>query len=174
VDEMIGGTLRALESLARRTRRITGAAPFGERVDDRSSALLLPDEPPRTSAGGLPGARLRRVVAYVDANLDRALPLAELSSVVHMSRFHFARLFKARTGISPHRFVVRRRIEHAMTLLAEARSIDAVARTVGFRSMSHFTTTFRRIVGITPRRYRKLADHPRMASTATAVPTSRT
>jgi AraC-like DNA-binding protein len=146
---------------------------LGWRADAWSSAPLPPVNLPRTSAGGLPGVRLRRVLTYVDANLDRALTLLELSSIVHMSRFHFARLFKASTGVSPHRFVVRRRIQHAMTLLGEARSIDVVAKSVGFRSVSHFTTTFRRMVGTTPCRYRRLPDAPECGldgHSAVAVP----
>jgi len=113
-------------------------------------------EQARMTAGGLPRARLLRVIQYIDGNLHRALPLAELSSVVHMSPFHFARLFKERTTVSPHRFLIRRRIDHAMTLLtADGRPVDEVARTVGFRSASHFTTTFRRVVGVTPSEYRR-------------------
>ena len=110
----------------------------------------------RGSAAGLPGARLLRVTQYIDGNLRRALRLAELSSVVHMSPFHFARLFKERTSVSPHRYVIRRRIDHAMTLLtAGGPSVESIARTVGFRSAAHFTTTFRRVVGVTPSEYRR-------------------
>ncbi len=105
---------------------------------------------------GLPGARLQRVTQYIDGNLHRALRLAELSSVVHMSPFHFARLFKERTSVSPHRYVIRRRIDHAMTMLtADGRAVESIARTVGFRSAAHFTTTFRRVVGVTPSEYRR-------------------
>jgi AraC-like DNA-binding protein len=80
-------------------------------------------------------ARLRRVVELVDANLGRPLPLAELSLVVHMSPFHFA----------------------AKILLAQPGRIHTVVTAVGFRSPSHFTTMFRRVVGFTPVRYRMLA-----------------
>jgi len=103
----------------------------------------------------LPGSRLRRVTAYIEDNLRRALRLAELSAVVHMSPYHFARLFRRSTGRPPHRFVLHRRIERARTLLAtEELSIGEIARAVGFRTPSHFTTVFRRATGITPSRYR--------------------
>jgi AraC-like DNA-binding protein len=69
--------------------------------------------------GGLLGARLRRVIEYIDVNRHRNLPLPELSAVVHMSPCHFARLFKQTTTVSRHRFAVRRRIDHATTLLAD-------------------------------------------------------
>ena len=54
-----------------------------------------------TSADGhaLPGCRLRRVTEYIQQNLDRDLPLAELADVVYMSPYNFARLFKVRVSV---------------------------------------------------------------------------
>ncbi len=106
--------------------------------------------------GGLPWSRLRRVAEHVQANLAGELRLAELSAVVHMSPYYFARLFKKSTGISPRQFVIRRRIEVATILLVlpdRQASIGEVAHVVGFRSQSHFTTTFRRVTGVTPGSY---------------------
>jgi AraC-like DNA-binding protein len=106
--------------------------------------------------GALPWSRLRRVAEHVQANLAGELRLAELSAVVHMSPYHFARLFKKSAGVSPRQFVIRRRIEAATILLVLAdrqAPIGDVARAVGFRSQSHFTATFRRITGVTPGNY---------------------
>ena len=112
----------------------------------------------------LPTSRLRRVTDYIDENLHRNLRLAELSAVVHMSRFHFARLFKQSTGMSPHQFVVRRRIDGACARLAAPEAAIAdVARSMGFRAPSHFATTFRRITGLTPTAYRTAASTRRQA-----------
>jgi len=123
-----------------------GEASIGHRA-----MTVVADQP----AGGLPEFRLRRVTRYVQDNLHRELRLAELSGLVHMSPYHFARLFKRSTGVSPHRFLVRRRIEQASALLAaQTLSIAEIARSVGFRTPSHFTTTFRRVTGITPSVYR--------------------
>jgi AraC family transcriptional regulator len=103
----------------------------------------------------LPASRVRRVTAYIDENLQRPLPLAELGAVVHMSPYHFARLFKRSTGMPPHRFVLHRRMQQARTLLAAGKmSIGEVARAVGFRTAGHFTTVFRRASGVTPTVYR--------------------
>src|SRR2546422_3909249 len=103
----------------------------------------------------LPACRLRRVTQHVQENLQRELRLAELSALVHMSAYHFARLFKRSTGVPPHRFLIRRRIDEARALLA-ARTVPIaeISRTVGFRTPSHFTTSFRRITGMTPSAYR--------------------
>jgi AraC family transcriptional regulator len=113
-----------------------------------------------TSADGhaLPGCRLRRVTEYIQQNLDKDLTLAELAAVVCMSPYHFARLFKGRTGVPPHRFVVRQRIARAREVLTTPDlSIAEISRLIGFRTPSHFTTVFRRALGITPRAYRTAA-----------------
>src|SRR5262249_19290568 len=107
------------------------------------------------AGAALPGSRLRRVTAYIDDNLQGTLRLAELCAVVHMSPYHFARLFRQSTGTPPHRFVRDRRIAQARRLLAnEALSIGETARGVGFRTASHFSTVFRRASGATPTAYR--------------------
>ena len=111
--------------------------------------------PARGDVGSLPSCRLRRVTEYIQQNLDKDLRLAELATVVYMSPYHFARLFKGSTGVPPHRFVVRQRIARARAFLAaQELSIAQIARRVGFRTPSHFTTVFRRVTGITPRGYR--------------------
>ncbi|HKW91173.1 MAG TPA: AraC family transcriptional regulator [Methylomirabilota bacterium] len=105
--------------------------------------------------GTLPLSRLRRVTEYIREHLDQNIKLAQLGAVVYMSPFHFARLFQRTTGLPPHRFVVRSRIERATLLLGTPElSIAAIARAVGFRNPSHFSTVFRRNTGVTPRVYR--------------------
>src|SRR5262249_34098149 len=107
------------------------------------------------ASAALPGSRLRRVTAYIDDNLHGTLRLAELCAVVHMSPYHFARLFRQSPGTPPHRFVRDRRIAQARRLLANGDlSIGEIARTVGFRTASHFSTVFRRASGATPTAYR--------------------
>jgi AraC-like DNA-binding protein len=111
--------------------------------------------PVRGDIGTLPWGRLRRVIEHIQQNLDKDLTLAELAAVVHVSPYHFARLFKCSTGLPPHRFVVRQRIARASAFLATRElSIAQISRMVGFRTPSHFTTVFRRVTGITPRGYR--------------------
>ena len=110
---------------------------------------------PNGVTSALPAYRLRQVTQYIQENLPRDIRLAELGALVHMSPYHFARLFKRSTGVPPHRFQVLRRIDQARALLAARTcSIAAIARMVGFRTPSHFTTTFRRITGMTPSAYR--------------------
>ena len=118
----------------------------------------------------LPACRLRRVIEYVQENLQRDLRLAELSALVHMSPYHFARLFKQSTGVPPHRFLVRRRIDAARALLAaQTAPIAEIAQLVGFRTPSHFTTTFRRVTGRTPSAYRGEAGAASVGGTSVAA-----
>ena len=114
--------------------------------------------PARGDVGSLPACRLRRVTEYIQQNLDKDLTLAELAAVVYMSPYHFARLFKYSTGVPPHRFVVRQRIARARGVLATRElSIARISRLVGFRTPSHFSTVFRRALGLTPGAYRAAA-----------------
>ncbi|HWM76015.1 MAG TPA: AraC family transcriptional regulator, partial [Methylomirabilota bacterium] len=73
--------------------------------------------PVHREIGTLPLSRLRRVTDYIREHLDQHLTLAQLGAVVYMSPYHFARLFQHSTGLPPHRFVVRARIDHAASLL---------------------------------------------------------
>ena len=112
---------------------------------------------PLTAPGpsALPLSRLRRVTDYIREHLDQPLTLAHLGAVVFMSPYHFARLFQRSTGLPPHRFVVRARIDHAAALLAAPElSIAQISRLVGFRTPSHFATVFHRMMGVTPSEYR--------------------
>jgi AraC family transcriptional regulator len=125
-------------------------APMGWADRGRDTRL-----PPVVVGGGLAESKVRRVTAFIESNLHRELRLEELAAVTHISPYHFARLFKRATGVSPHRFVVRRRIDAATALLTgSTSSIRSIARAVGFRTASHFATTVRRVTGMTPSAYR--------------------
>jgi AraC family transcriptional regulator len=107
---------------------------------------------PAAQTGTLPLCRVRRVTEYVQQNLDKDLRLAELAALVSMSPYHFARLFKGSTGVPPHRFVIQQRIARARAFMTTPDlSIAQISRMVGFRTPSHFTMVFRRVLGITPR-----------------------
>jgi AraC family transcriptional regulator len=109
----------------------------------------------RADVQALPRGRLKRVTDHVRDHPDQDLTLAQLSALVHMSRYHFARLFRHSTGLSPHCFVVRARIERAARLLETSNlPIGDIGRLVGFRSPSHFSTVFRRLTNVTPRGHR--------------------
>lgn len=102
-----------------------------------------------------PGLLGRRSVATVadliDAEMSGPLTLRRLASAANLSPYHFARAFKASTGLAPHQFVTMRRIERAKTLLIATRaSVTDVAHAVGFSNISHFRRVFRRHTGWSP------------------------
>jgi len=98
--------------------------------------------------------RLSRVLDYVESNLTQEITVDQLASVAALSRFHFSRMFKATTGCPPSRFIGRRRLELAKSLLVEGVSIAQVAQMCRFSSDSNFARAFRRATGLTPAQYR--------------------
>jgi AraC family transcriptional regulator len=110
----------------------------------------------RSYRGGLPQARLQRVLEYMQTHLDQELSLAALGAVAQMSPYYFSRLFKQSTGLSPHQYILQQRIAWATRLLADPQlSVAAIAHRVGFPSQAHFTNIFRRWAATTPRQYRQ-------------------
>ena len=104
----------------------------------------------------LPRHKVSRVIEYIMENLENNPTLEQMAGVVHLSSYHFARLFKAATGLAPHQFVITRRIERAQQLLRTNRGLGLaeVAFRSGFANQSHFCLHFKRIAGVTPRRFR--------------------
>lgn len=106
-------------------------------------------------SGGLPRYKLRRAVEYVRENIDNDISFRDIAAHLDMSAYHFARMFKNSTGEPPHKYIVRSRVNRAKELLAEPHlSIADVAFEVGYKNQSHFTTCFRRLVGLTPGAFR--------------------
>lgn len=111
---------------------------------------------------------MRRVADFIEAHIDASLRLDELARVAGVSRAHFARAFHAETGVTPHRYVMHRRIEAALGLMKRrSLPLETIARLTGFADHAHLTRTFRHQLGITPsaarhaqRRRRWAADHP--------------
>jgi AraC family transcriptional regulator len=107
--------------------------------------------PPR-----LDDVRLRRVLAYIEEHLAEDITVADLANVACLSIFHFTRAFAAATGVPPHRYVSRRRLETARAMIATGRaSLSEIALECRFSSQSSFTRAFRRATGITPAEYRQ-------------------
>lgn len=104
----------------------------------------------------LPQWRLKRVKAFVDANLGRELNLDELADAAGLSRRHFARSFHEEIGETPHRWLMQRRLDRAKELLAGTDDpLCDVADICGFSSQSHLTTVLKHATGMTPHRWRQ-------------------
>jgi len=112
--------------------------------------------PAQIYRGGLGSALLRRIKELVHAKLEDDLSLDEMAQSVGLSTAHFARMFRKSTGETPHRFVLRQRLERAKAMLRapDARVLD-VAVACGFKTQQHFAQAFRAIWGISPTEYRQ-------------------
>jgi len=111
----------------------------------------------RTALGGLSGRKLHRATEFIQENIERDLGITEIADAVDLSPFHFARSFKQATGVSPHQYLIKSRIERAKALLAESElPIVEVGFRAGFKNQSHFTTLFRKLTALTPKAYREL------------------
>jgi AraC family transcriptional regulator len=109
-----------------------------------------------TITEGLSNIKLRQAIEYINQNLDKDLTLTEIAAVAGMSIYHFSRLFKQSTGFSPHQYVLNSRIEKSKRLLIKTEeAIEQICQQVGFQSQSHFTNVFRKLIGTTPKAYRK-------------------
>jgi AraC-like DNA-binding protein len=105
---------------------------------------------------GLVDRRIRRSVELMHTQLDQDLTLKALAGASYLSPFHFARLFKKLTGLSPHNYLASIRATRAQLLLAETDlSVTEIGARVGYLSGSHFTKAFRIATGATPREFRK-------------------
>ena len=109
--------------------------------------------PARTK--GLAPRTLRRILENIDANLEGDLSLQRLAGIAGLSLDGFIRVFKQSTGLPPHQFVLRKRVERAQALLGNPTiSLAEIALRAGFADQSHFSRMFHRMTGIAPRQYR--------------------
>ena len=121
----------------------------------------LPADPRRRSArenyqSRLAPWQLKRVTAFIHANLAETLQLCDLAALSGLSPSHFGRAFKGSTGLPPHRWHLNQRIERARAMLADAEaSLADVACATGFADQSHFTRVFSRTVGMSPGAWRR-------------------
>jgi AraC family transcriptional regulator len=113
--------------------------------------LRLGAEPPPRRTGLLASWQVRRATDYLMAHLSEAVPLAALAGLTGLSQWHFARAFKAATGVSPHRWQLNARISKAEELLLSGSMPKAqVALEVGFAEQSHLCRVFKNVIGVSP------------------------
>ncbi|MFN8023700.1 MAG: AraC family transcriptional regulator [Acidimicrobiales bacterium] len=99
--------------------------------------------------------RMLRARDEMDRRYAEPLDVASLARITHLSPSQFGRVFKSVYGETPHRYLQRRRVERAMTLLRQTdRPVTDVAWDVGFASLGTFGRTFTKIVGCSPGQYR--------------------
>jgi len=107
------------------------------------------------SSAALSRRELDRITAMVLGDLQQRWSVRQMADAVGLSSFHFCRSFKAASGQSPHAYVTRLRMEEALRLLrSTSRPIFDIAMDAGYATATHFSQTFRRHWGVTPREAR--------------------
>jgi AraC family transcriptional regulator len=154
-------SLPALRTLAPLVARATVAAdegaPFEElAVSLAEAALLHSGEHRRPRISRRDEQRVAAVIRHVEERFDVPCALGDLARLAGLSPFHFLRVFRATTGLTPHQHLLRTRLRAAAMYLARTDTpVTEVALAVGFEDLSNFTRTFRAEYGQSPLRYRK-------------------
>jgi transcriptional regulator GlxA family with amidase domain len=105
---------------------------------------------------GLAPWQMRTITSHVEQNLDKPIKSSELATVVRLDPAYFCRVFRASFGEPPLQYVSRRRVERAQKLmLSTDTSLSQIAFDCGFADQAHFSRSFRRVAGETPRAWRR-------------------
>jgi AraC family transcriptional regulator len=109
-----------------------------------------------SAVSALPPYALKRVLDRIEHSFQSEMSLASLAEEAGYSRGHFLKMFRTSMGMTPHRYLLKRRTDHARALLKRPEmSIIDVAADCGFSSQAHLTQVFRKHVGVTPGDYRR-------------------
>jgi AraC family transcriptional regulator len=111
---------------------------------------------PRSTSPSLPGFKLRQITDWMAEHLAEEFHLDRVAALAGLSKFHFNRLFKSATDVSPSRYHINLRMEQAKRQLRETKkSVVEIALDVGYATPSHFAQLFRRETGLSPSDYRR-------------------
>jgi len=125
---------------------------------ERLSSKIEHQSPERAEPvpGGLAPWQIRRVTTHIEAHIDRTIRNRELAALVRLSDFYFCRAFRESFADSPHRYILRRRVERAQGLMLTTNiPIAQIAVSCGIADQAHFNRLFRRFVGETPGTWRR-------------------
>jgi len=134
--------------------RVANAAQAESRPFERRRLELSPGDriPQRPAYCGLAPWQIGRVLSHIDRNLESRLMVTELAALTRLSPSYFSRVFHASFGVSPHHYVLHRRIQTAQTLMLNPdATLSSIALLTGFSDQAHMSRTFRRLIGVTPR-----------------------
>jgi AraC family transcriptional regulator len=125
------------------------------RIIERVIALMTSDRQTPAAPTGRETRRVIEAIRLVESDAARPLELKEMAAVAGMSKYHFLRVFRRLTGVTPHRYLISARLRRAaFALTSSRRPVIAVALDAGFGDLSTFNKTFRAVFGLTPTQYR--------------------
>ena len=122
-----------------------------ERILDRHARLAVSEKPPGERRA------VRQARDYLAANVTENVDLVTLAGVSGLSRSHLIRAFKHEIGLTPHAFLVDRRVRLARKLLLSGDAPVSVAAAAGFADQAHMTRAFKARIGVTPGRFAKMS-----------------
>jgi AraC family transcriptional regulator len=143
------------------TQQLESSKEAAQSAIEQATSLLQGQMRPHSregsrASGGLLAWQVRKVREYVDAHIAGRVLVLDLSAVVKLSEAHFSRIFKRTFGLSPHAFVLRRRLELAARLMLEStESLTDIALCCGFTDQAHLCNHFRRSMGESPAAWRR-------------------
>jgi AraC-like DNA-binding protein len=111
------------------------------------------DAPPSLCPVGNEHGAVKRARDYIEAYSHENISIEQLTRVAHLSPFHFIRVFRRETGLTPHAYLTQVRVKRARELLSAGWAIAPTAYETGFVDQSHLTRHFKRILGVTPGQY---------------------
>ena len=93
---------------------------------------------------------LKEAIEYINDNFNENISLENLAKISKLSKYHFLKSFKEKTGLTPHRYIINLRLELAISLIKQNTPLSIVAYECGFSDQSHFIKTFKKVYGLTP------------------------
>jgi AraC-like DNA-binding protein len=150
-DEAAAGLVASLfTALAGRT----GCALPIEELLVALAARLFSNHAARPRRGSSPPPPIAKILQKLDDEPSARVTLAELASIAGISRFQLLRAFSQEVGVTPHAYLVQRRVRLARELMRRGRAPAEAALEAGFSDQSHLTRAFGRCYGVTPARFR--------------------
>ena len=145
--------LRLFDRPHKPTNLLEAQSTFLQALADLFTRYAQPQYSP-SRPGSNPGI-IRRAREFMQDRISENLSLDDIAAAAGVSRFYFLRLFKASTGLSPHAYLVMRRLELAKALIRQGFSLAHAAYESGFADQSHMTRRFKAAYGFTPGQYQQ-------------------
>ncbi len=125
--------------------------PYGGRAAESGTIALS------LARGGLSPKTVRTILEYIDGHIEQRIRVELLAKLANLSVCYFVRAFKRSMSVTPHEYLIRRRVELTMRLLSGTdMPLSEIAFAAGFVDQSHCARRFRQLLGMSPRDYRRL------------------
>jgi len=160
-DKFIDASMRCMASAidCRRKDSLSYLNSMGRNIASHILYHYAPGSPGAPCPGESDSCSIERAIRFIEANIENSPSLAEMASAASLPVDKFRREFKAATDMSPHQYLIRRRVDRACELIASSQKpkFAEIALECGFADQSHLSTTFRRVLGVSPARFTRHA-----------------